>query len=65
MSKSDFLERNQRPSDPKRTAVIELFVKKAGNKLQDVTELAEELQDGTKCSFERALADSLETFKLT
>lgn len=64
MSKSDFLERYQDPSNKERTAVIELFVKKAGDKLQDVTALAEDLHEGTGCDFERALADALETYKL-
>jgi hypothetical protein len=64
MSKSDYLERNQDPTDPRRTAVIETFVKRAGEKLQEVIELAEELQEGTSCSFERALADALEAHNL-
>ncbi len=62
--KNDFLERNQQPSDPNRTKIIELFIKKAGDKLADCTDLAEELKDNSGCSFERALADALEIYKI-
>jgi hypothetical protein len=64
MSKSDFLERNQRPHDKKRTAVIETFIRKAGDKLEDLTFLAEELQESSGFKFERALAEALECYKI-
>lgn len=62
--KNDYLERRQLPFDPRRAKVIELFVAKAGDKLADLTDLAEELETNSGCMFERALADALDIYKI-
>jgi hypothetical protein len=59
----DFLERNQQPMNETRVRVIDYFIKQAGEKLAEITQLADELQQNSGCSFERALADALEVYK--
>jgi hypothetical protein len=58
---NDYLERNQTTTN---SQIIDIFINAAGEKLGVLTDLAEELQEHSGCSFERALADALEAYKL-